>query len=77
VTAALWGQHTPESDRNPFAVDPSAIARGRELYGQICVACHGAGGRGDRAPALASTAFRHGGSDGGIFLSIRTPDLVP
>jgi PQQ-dependent dehydrogenase (methanol/ethanol family) len=47
------------------------VAKGRELYGQICVGCHGSAGHGDRAPALANAAFRHGESDGGIFLSIR------
>ncbi len=69
--AGVWAQHTPENDRNPFAADAAAIGKGRELYGQICVACHGAEGRGDRAPALANAAFRHGASDGGVFLSIR------
>ncbi|HWC98680.1 MAG TPA: PQQ-dependent dehydrogenase, methanol/ethanol family [Candidatus Sulfopaludibacter sp.] len=69
--ATLWAQHTPENDKNPFAADPAAAGKGRELYGQICVACHGAEGRGDRGPALANAAFKHGDSDGAIFLSIR------
>jgi PQQ-dependent dehydrogenase (methanol/ethanol family) len=71
VAAPAWGQHTPENDRNPFAADAGAAAKGRELYGQICVACHGAEGRGDRSPALANAAFKHGASDGALFLSIR------
>ena len=71
AAASLSAQHTPENDRNPFASDAAAITKGRELYGQICVACHGAEGRGDRAPALANAAFKHGDSDGAIFLSIR------
>jgi alcohol dehydrogenase (cytochrome c) len=71
AAASVWAQHTPENDRNPFAGDAAAIAKGRELYGQICVACHGAEGRGDRAPALANAALKHGSSDGAIFLSIR------
>jgi len=71
TAACLSAQHTPENDRNPFAGDAAAVVKGRELYGQICVACHGAEGRGDRAPALANAAFKHGASDGAIFLSIR------
>jgi PQQ-dependent dehydrogenase (methanol/ethanol family) len=71
AAASLSAQHTPENDRNPFASDVAAVTKGRELYGQICVACHGAEGRGDRAPALANAAFKHGDSDGAIFLSIR------
>lgn len=33
--------------RNPFPPDSASIARGREVYEQQCVSCHGVNGRGD------------------------------
>jgi copper transport protein len=39
--------------RNPFPPDTASIARGRELYEQQCVSCHGQSGRGD-GPLAAS-----------------------
>ena len=39
--------------RNPFPPDTASIARGRELYEQNCVSCHGLSGRGD-GPLAAS-----------------------
>jgi copper transport protein len=40
--------------RNPFPPDTASIARGREIYEQQCVSCHGLSGRGDGplAPSL-------------------------
>src|SRR5579871_125980 len=71
LAGALQAQHTLESEKNPLAGDRSAIAAGRRLYDQACQGCHGPEARGDRAPALASGVFRHGSSDGEIFLNIR------
>ncbi|MFN8632953.1 MAG: copper resistance protein CopC [Chloroflexota bacterium] len=39
--------------RNPFPPDTASIARGRGLYEQQCVSCHGLSGRGD-GPLAAS-----------------------
>jgi alcohol dehydrogenase (cytochrome c) len=64
-------QDTPEAQKNPFAADASAVEAGRTLFQQTCQSCHGSEGRGDRAPALAGGAFRHGVSDGEIFVNIR------
>lgn len=33
--------------RNPYPPDSASIARGRDLYEQNCVSCHGVSGRGD------------------------------
>ena len=51
VAAMLWlsvdrHQATPALV-NPSAGDPASVARGRPLYQQHCVACHGPEGRGD------------------------------
>ncbi len=67
----LAQEHTPENEKNPMAGDRTAIAAGARLFGQVCQACHGAEGRGDRAPALAAGVFRHGSTAGEIFFNIR------
>jgi len=66
---------------NPFANDPAAPAAGKALFEGTCAACHGAGAAGsERAPALNTGTFRHGGSDAEIFQTIRsgvTGTLMP
>ena len=61
-----------EAQRNPFSGNAQAIAAGRTLYNQTCVACHGADARGDRGPSLASGHFTRGSADGEIFINIRS-----
>ena len=68
----LAQEHSPEKDKNPLAGNAAAISAGARLYEQACQACHGGEARGgERAPALANGAFKHGGEDGEIFLNIR------
>jgi putative heme-binding domain-containing protein len=67
----LLAQHTIESETNPLAGNRAAITAGNRLYDGACQSCHGAGARGDRAPALATGVFRHGNADGQLFLNIR------
>ena len=67
----LVAQHSIETEVNPMAGNPAAIAAGKRTYDSVCQACHGAEARGDRAPALATGVFRHGNSDGEMFLNIR------
>ena len=64
-------QDTAETQKNPFAGNSGAVETGHKLYDQACQACHGQAARGDRGPALATGALRHGGADGQIFTSIR------
>jgi PQQ-dependent dehydrogenase (methanol/ethanol family) len=77
IPLCVWSQqaiHTPEQDRNPFAVtDATAVASGKRLYAQVCQGCHGGDGAGsERGPSLANAAaFKHGSRDGEIFLNIR------
>ena len=61
-----------EAQRNPLAGNAQAIAAGRTLYNQACVACHGADARGDRGPSLVSGNLTHGNADGEVFISIRS-----
>ena len=67
----LFAQHTLESETNPLAGNRAAITAGNRTYDSACQSCHGAGARGDRAPALATGVFRHGNADGQLFLNIR------
>ena len=68
---------------NPLAATPDSVAAGAELYARHCATCHGPTGRGDgrlaaataaygaRPSNLADATWRHGGSDGEIFVAIR------
>ena len=68
---------------NPVAATPDSVATGAELYTMHCATCHGPTGRGDgrlaaataaygaRPSNLADATWRHGGSDGEIFVAIR------
>ena len=65
-------QGRPDTQINPFAADPAAAAAGKRIFDATCVACHGAGGAGtERAPALDSGRFAHGGENFDIFQTIR------
>ena len=65
-------QGTPDTPTNPFAADPTAIAAGKGVFDATCVACHGPGGVGtERAPALDTGRFTHGGEDFEIFQTIQ------
>jgi alcohol dehydrogenase (cytochrome c) len=61
----------PDTQKNPFAGDPAAIAAGKTLYAETCQSCHGGEARGDRGPALASGNFTHGSEDTDLFRTIR------
>lgn len=47
VAAVMAAQAAPQRQRNPIQMDAAAYARGRMLYQQHCLSCHGIGGRGD------------------------------
>ena len=69
---AFGARQIPAQTTNPLAGDAAAIAGGRELYAQICQACHGAGAQGtDRGPALAASALLHGNADADLFRTVR------
>lgn len=60
---SLSGRQVPAGD----------VARGRQRYGEICVACHGADGRGNRqlgAPDLTDHVWVYGGSVAAVRESI-------
>ena len=70
-----FAQPAPVADviANPFAQDAAAPAAGKAVFEATCAACHGPGAAGsERAPALNSGTFRHGGSDSDLFQTIRS-----
>jgi len=69
---SAMGQGRPDTPTNPFAKDPRAVAAGKSMFDGTCVACHGPGGVGtERAPALDTGRFSHGGEDFEIFQTIQ------
>jgi alcohol dehydrogenase (cytochrome c) len=71
LTCSAQGDHAAEA-KNPFAGNAQAVAAGKTLYNQACLACHGADGRGDRGPSLVSGNLQHGNADGEVFTTIRS-----
>jgi alcohol dehydrogenase (cytochrome c) len=73
MLGAFQGALAQDKLANPFAADPvPAIAAGKRLFEGTCTACHGPGGSGtERAPALDSGRFAHGGEDFEIFQTIQ------
>ena len=64
----VWAQQ--EEGRNPYT-SAEDVAAGADLFRMRCALCHGADGSGGRGPDLRRGQFRHGGSDAGLFRSIR------
>jgi mono/diheme cytochrome c family protein len=71
AAALLAQQNQADTVRNPLADVPAAATAGATLYNQTCQSCHGAGGQGDRGPALTTTALSHGNADADLFHTIR------
>jgi len=72
ASATLAQPAAGDLGNNPFAADPAAPAAGRTLFDGACAACHGTGAGGsERAPALNSGTFQHGGTDNDLFQTIR------
>ena len=66
--------------KNPVNADATSIAAGKQAYDKQCAGCHGDTGKGDGAmgeelnpkPAnLVDADWKHGSSDGEIFVVIR------
>jgi mono/diheme cytochrome c family protein len=66
--------------KNPVKADATSIAAGKQAYDKQCAGCHGDTGKGDGAmgeelnpkPAnLVDADWKHGSSDGEIFVVIR------
>ena len=62
-------QNQSDAVRNPLADDPAAATFGATLYNQTCQTCHGAGGQGDRGPALNTSTLSRGNGDGDLRLA--------
>jgi mono/diheme cytochrome c family protein len=76
----LPGYAETQGKRNPLPSTSIYLDRGRKLYVEACVQCHGANGAGDVANASAmgvrmrdlrdASAYKYGSSDADIFRSI-------
>jgi mono/diheme cytochrome c family protein len=69
-----------EKIKNPVAPDAASIAAGKSVYEKHCTECHGDSGKGDGSMAdeytpkpadLTDAEWKHGSSDGEIFVVIR------
>lgn len=61
----LFPEGAPTADAEQLATlagDPSALATGQTVYGQLCSACHGAAGEGTIGPNLTDDYWIHGAS---------------
>ena len=65
---------------NPVQADATSIAAGKSLYDKHCAGCHGETGKGDgsmgadldpKPPDLTDAEWKHGSTDGELFLVIR------
>jgi S-disulfanyl-L-cysteine oxidoreductase SoxD len=65
---------------NPVQADANSIAAGKTLYDKHCAGCHGETGKGDgsmgadldpKPPDLTDSEWKHGSTDGELFLVIR------
>jgi len=74
--------HHPEAAKikNPVAADATSITEGQTQYTKLCSECHGDSGKGDgemagdlnpKPPDLTDADWKHGASDGEIFVVIR------
>ena len=66
--------------KNPVAADATSVAAGQKLYAQHCSECHGDSGKGDgmegegldpKPADLTDAQWKHGSTDGEIFVVIR------
>ena len=79
---ATGAHHHPEAAKlqNPVAADTTSIEEGHKLYTKYCSECHGDTGKGDgemsedlnpRPANLTDADWKHGSTDGEIFVVIR------
>lgn len=73
VAPVAWSQGgAPDAAKNPLAGNPTAAGAGKHVFDSVCTPCHGGAGAGtERAPALDSGRFKHGGDDFEIFQTIQ------
>jgi len=79
---ATGAHHHPEAAKiqNPVAADATSVGEGQKLYTKLCSECHGDSGKGDGEMAedlnpkpanLTDADWKHGSTDGEIFVVIR------
>ena len=66
--AAVRAAHAPTA--NPHHGDAAAIAKGKETWDTICVACHTPEGTGLVGPSLVDPYWKYGHSDADLFQTV-------
>ncbi len=66
--AAVREANRPTS--NPYHGDAEALAKGKETWDSICVACHTAEGTGLVGPSLVDPYWKYGNSDAELFTTV-------
>jgi len=76
----MMAQGNPEAAKikNPVAATPESIDAGKQVFRRYCASCHGTtaeGGSGSdlipAAPDLTDSEWKHGSTDGEIFVVVR------
>src|SRR6185436_12167988 len=87
TTIVTIAQGNPQAAvvKNPVAATPESVAAGKQAYQRYCASCHGSNAKGGAgndlipaAPDLTDDEWKHGSSDGEIFVVIKNgvpPDL--
>lgn len=58
-------------EKSVTLADAAGIAEGAKIFGQSCIACHGAKGEGGVGPNLTDKFWLHGGSVNDVFKTIK------
>lgn len=53
---------------NPLEGNPQAIEAGRSIFNNTCLFCHGAKGKGARAPSLVTGHYKPGGANSDAYM---------
>lgn len=68
VTVPTFAEDAAGEVVNPFASDHAAAAKGEELFGRNCQACHNSRGKGGKCPQLVRGAWGPSGANSDAYM---------